>query len=914
MKVLTFAILFFVVVGMAAWSGGKAEAASKERGEYIAAKGRIISPKEIYEDAYVGDIDFEYPEPEGSFGVRFYSGHRQVSTTGQEEVILIGIQGRRLTHEDYPPVNQAFVIDKSGSMYQKDKMEWVKQSFEVFMDSVREKDYVSLIVFDETPRVVIPSTQMSGEKIRKRFRDAVNAIRPGGGSNLTSALQLAYKEVLSNFRKGYVNQVLFLTDGIGEKEEMYRMAETYRPLGVQVTAIGMGEDCDIGFLDALADRGGGSSRFLASRETIEEMFGREFSRMVVPVARDVELELYLTQNLEDFRTWGYHAEIEGQWDSFRNQRADKPPIPRGIAVDSHDDTYITDAANNRVQRYGRNGNLITQWGRSGIRNWAESGASEEEGRFYQPAGIAVASDGNVYVVDSGNNRIQKFDSHGNFLIQWGSPGIGSGNFRNPTEVAVDAKGCVYVADSGNNRIQKFDGNGKLLTKWGGIGSEKGQFSNPEGVTVDQYSNVYVADTGNRRVQIFESDGTFITTLEGDGAREGAFHPSGVAVDLDGNIYVADSQQGLIKKYDIEKNFLTQWGSYGIKEEAFSNLSAVAVDSGGNVYAAEAGRNSIQEFDKGGSYMMKQPIRFSLPVVNLGDYETIVIQARIPPQETEGIRSIARLQVSYTDMDDKRIEMEPIELRVDFVSESNPVDGISNALVLRASTMLRYSQALKRIGAEYEAGQTRRALDLTNEIKKELLNVRDRLGENYFTKELSILERYIALMGEEANLNTTETRLLLEDREIAPVSADRGLLDHLGNLFKEITLDLQARQGGNLALLGFSFPDNRSAKLLDLLEETAGSALFELSDFTVLERRRIDSVLKEQELSVTDLMDTNRAIDVGRLLSAHYILTGSVIEMSRSVVIFCRVINTETAAIESVSQVFVPRNAEVNGLL
>ncbi len=893
------------------------EAASAERGEYLAAKGIIIPPNEVYEDSYVGVIDFEYPDPEGAFGVRFYSGHRQVSTEGQKEVILIGIQGRRLTHEDFPPMNQAFVIDKSGSMYQKDKMKWVKESFDVFMDTVREKDFVSLVVFDETARIVVPSTQIKGEEVRAKFRNVVDSILPGGGSNLESALQLAYKEVLSNYRKGYVNQVLFLTDGVGDTKEIFRMAETYQALGIHVTAIGMGEDCDLSFIEGLADRGGGASRFLANRETIEEMFGRDFSRMVVPIARNVELELYLTQNLEDFRTWGYHAQIEGQWESYGQQEEGKPPDPRGIAIDSLGNAYITDAANNRVQKFGKNGNLITQWGRTGIRKWTEkdqSGVSEEKGRFYQPRGVAYDPNGHVYVVDAGNNRIQKFDRNGTFLIQWGSPGMGSGKFRNPTEVAVDSKGCVYVVDAGNNRIQKFDSNGTFLTEWGGAGSGDGQFSNPYGVTVDQYRNVYVTDAGNSRLQIFESDGTFISSLESEGTAKKAIRPNGVAVDSNGNIYIADTHHKFVKKYDIEKNFVTQWGSYGIEDRAFANLSAIAVDSGGNVYAAEADKNSIQQFDGAGRYMIKQPIRFSLPAVNLGDYETIVIQARIPRQETEGNRTIARLHISYTDMDDKRIEMEPIELKVNFVSKKNPVDGISNALVLRAATILHYAQALKQIGTEYHAGMVRSALDLTNEIKKELLNTRDRLGERLFEKELNVLEKYITVMGDEAHLDKNQTRLILQDREITPVSADRGLLDHLNNLFQEITLDLQARQAGNLALLGFSFPDDRRAKLLDLLEETAGAALFDLSQFTVLERRRIDAVLKEQELSVTDLMDTDKAIEVGRFLSANYILTGSVIEMNKSVVIFCRVINTETAAIESVSQVILPRNAEVNAML
>jgi TolB-like protein len=83
---------------------------------------------------------------------------------------------------------------------------------------------------------------------------------------------------------------------------------------------------------------------------------------------------------------------------------------------------------------------------------------------------------------------------------------------------------------------------------------------------------------------------------------------------------------------------------------------------------------------------------------------------------------------------------------------------------------------------------------------------------------------------------------------------------------------------------------------------------------LIEWQKINEILIEQELSHSDLMDTSKAIEVGKSLYANYILTGTVIEMSESVVIFCRVVNIETAEIESVGQVIVPRNEEVNAML
>jgi len=93
---------------------------------------------------------------------------------------------------------------------------------------------------------------------------------------------------------------------------------------------------------------------------------------------------------------------------------------------------------------------------------------------------------------------------GTFLLTWGVPsGTGNGELTSPAGVATDASGNVYVVDSGNSRIQKFDASGNFLTTWGSSGGGMaGLFQNPKGVATDGSGNVYVADTGNDRIQKF----------------------------------------------------------------------------------------------------------------------------------------------------------------------------------------------------------------------------------------------------------------------------------------------------------------------------------------------------------------------------------------------------------------------------
>lgn len=257
-------------------------------------------------------------------------------------------------------------------------------------------------------------------------------------------------------------------------------------------------------------------------------------------------------------------------------------LPREIAIDNSGNVYVVDEGNSRIQKFNSNGTFITKWGSLG------SG----DGQFIIPAGITIDSSGNVYVVEFGNHRVQKFNSSGIFISKWGSNGSGDGQFNNPHGVTVDSSGNVYVADWGNHRIQKFNSSGTFITKWGSSGSGDGQFNYPEGVAVDSSGNVYVTD--RHRIQKFNSSGTFITKWGSLGSGDGQFYyPFAIAIDNSGNVYVADYANHRIQKFNSSGMFITKWGSEGTGDGQFSYPSGVAVDNSGNVYVSDHHR--IQKF-------------------------------------------------------------------------------------------------------------------------------------------------------------------------------------------------------------------------------------------------------------------------------------------------------------------------------
>ncbi len=106
----------------------------------------------------------------------------------------------------------------------------------------------------------------------------MQAISPGGGTNLVAGLELGYQKVPANFRSEYSNRVLFLTDGRGESTVILEMAMNYKNMGINVSTIGVGTDFDLNLMVDLSKKGGGSSRFISAREEMEETLGSELDR------------------------------------------------------------------------------------------------------------------------------------------------------------------------------------------------------------------------------------------------------------------------------------------------------------------------------------------------------------------------------------------------------------------------------------------------------------------------------------------------------------------------------------------------------------------------------------------------------------------------------------------------------------
>jgi DNA-binding beta-propeller fold protein YncE len=255
------------------------------------------------------------------------------------------------------------------------------------------------------------------------------------------------------------------------------------------------------------------------------------------VALHKEFPGEVTALVSNKKVWGLGGDslfILGAVDAKKiGVRGKKPGMfrdPRGVAVDASGNLWVADTGNDRIQKFSMEGEPLQVIGEAG----------SDEGEFDSPAAAAVSPKGNIVVADTDNQRIQVFSPKGQFLGAFGKAGSQKGQLKEPVGVAVDGAENIYVVDRQNNRIGKFDSAGTLLWEVGKAGEQDGEFSGPESILLSPDGEVYVLDAGNARVQVFDTNGKFLRKFGNEGKGPGEFRsPAGLALEAGVFLYVGD---------------------------------------------------------------------------------------------------------------------------------------------------------------------------------------------------------------------------------------------------------------------------------------------------------------------------------------------------------------------------------------
>ena len=303
-------------------------------------------------------------------------------------------------------------------------------------------------------------------------------------------------------------------------------------------------------------------------------------------------------------------------------------VPHSVAVDSSGNIYIADTGNHRVREISAG--IITTVAGTGAAGFSGDGGPAAGAQLSSPTAIALDAAGNLYIADLGNNRIRRISSGmittvaGNGAYGYNADGISatSAKLANPEGIALDSAGNIYIADSGNNRIREVSNRIIQTVAGTGVAGSSGDdgpatealLYGPNAVAVDAKGNLYISDIGNSVVR--EVSSGVITTVAGNGGggpiNDGAATAGavdgvyGLTADSAGNLYIAQYSDGRIRK--VSGGIITtvagngQGGYAGDGGPAINallnNPARVAFDAAGALYVADLGNNRVRKISGG----------------------------------------------------------------------------------------------------------------------------------------------------------------------------------------------------------------------------------------------------------------------------------------------------------------------------
>ena len=256
-------------------------------------------------------------------------------------------------------------------------------------------------------------------------------------------------------------------------------------------------------------------------------------------------------------------------------------------MDGDGNVYVVEPTNNRIQKFDRRGNYLDSWS-DGRRGTIGRGALD----------LTIDEDGNVYVIDLG--RVQKFDGDGRFLREIGQPS-GPGDLENPSSIVASPDGYIFVADVDLEKIVKFTLDGEFVDEWNTA-------DDVAGLALAEDGNIYAIQFDARRLRKFSTSGATLGSWDMSAVLRA---PLDIAIDGD-RLFVADvdatrlagvpagpSDVPTVKIFDLDdRTFL---GTLG-EPDQFDIPYGIGIDANGFVYVADIGTNTVQQFAPNGTYL------------------------------------------------------------------------------------------------------------------------------------------------------------------------------------------------------------------------------------------------------------------------------------------------------------------------
>ncbi|NNG19826.1 DUF3520 domain-containing protein [Naumannella sp. ID2617S] len=316
---------FALDVDTAAWTRARSQLGN----------GTRPNPHEVRTEEFVNAFDQGYRAPQDGLGVHLDGAAVPALESPATRVVRVGVQAAESDPRTRPPAHLTFVVDISGSMAAPGRLDLVKTSLHQLVGALRPDDSVSVVVYSDRTRVVLPPTS-AGQ--REAILGVVDDLRTEGSTNVEAGLSLGYQEALRNQRRGGLNRVVLLSDGVANVgntgpdpilDTIGRAAQ--QQVDLVTVGFGMGSYNDR-LMEQLADKGNGFHAYVDDEIEARRLFVQRLSSTLVVTARDAKAQVeFDPQQVESYRLLGYENRAVADED-FRNDRVDGGEVGAGHSV------------------------------------------------------------------------------------------------------------------------------------------------------------------------------------------------------------------------------------------------------------------------------------------------------------------------------------------------------------------------------------------------------------------------------------------------------------------------------------------------------------------------------------------------------------------------------------------------------
>jgi Ca-activated chloride channel family protein len=280
-------------------------------------------------------FQYDYRQPENGDPFSINTEISDCPWNNKHKLVLIGLQGKKISTDNLPPSNIVFLVDVSGSMMEENKLPLVKQSLKLLADQLRNIDKVAMVVYAGNAGLVLPS--VSGEE-KSRIKDAIDRLEAGGSTAGGAGIRLAYKVAKDNFVEKGNNRVVLCTDGdfnvgVSSDAALEQMIEEERKSGVFLTVLGYGTgNYQDAKMQKLSNKGNGNHAYIDNFQEARKVLVNEFGGTMFTIAKDVKLQLeFNPANVQAYRLIGYENRLLNKED-FNNDLKDAGELGSGHTV------------------------------------------------------------------------------------------------------------------------------------------------------------------------------------------------------------------------------------------------------------------------------------------------------------------------------------------------------------------------------------------------------------------------------------------------------------------------------------------------------------------------------------------------------------------------------------------------------